>query len=396
MREPNQMAQLFELEPITRLSRDLREAAASLSDDQIRYFVSAYYAVQKYRLATEAQVRALTEAERPGSLLSWLTNQMDVLERQVKTVLDKYTSSHPVGVWMKSQKGIGPVISAGMLAHIDIKRATHVSHIWRFAGLDPSIVWRSSDYVKGHIASTRQQNKGDDWAAFLAICKDLNRKPIDVLAASEHYADTGAPVADDAMRAVKALAQLNVKPRSVHSPDNILHELLQKDKLPEAYKSIHPSSFKFDWKEITHILTKRPWNAELKTLCYKLGESFVFVSGDKNPGYYGLVYRTRKEHEQQLNSSGRYAEIAANVLATGKYKRDTVAKSMYSQGRLPDAHIHRRACRYAVKLFLAHLHARWYEFHHKRKPPMPYVIDHLHHGDYIPPPLPVITDEPAK
>lgn len=37
--------------------------------------------------------------------------------------------------------GIGPVISAGLLAHIDIHRAVTVGHIWRFAGLDPSVKW---------------------------------------------------------------------------------------------------------------------------------------------------------------------------------------------------------------------------------------------------------------
>lgn len=37
--------------------------------------------------------------------------------------------------------GIGPVIAAGLLAHIDIEKAPTVGHIWRFAGLDPTVTW---------------------------------------------------------------------------------------------------------------------------------------------------------------------------------------------------------------------------------------------------------------
>jgi hypothetical protein len=37
--------------------------------------------------------------------------------------------------------GIGPVISAGMLAHLDVRLAQTAGHFWRFAGLDPSVRW---------------------------------------------------------------------------------------------------------------------------------------------------------------------------------------------------------------------------------------------------------------
>ena len=63
------------------------------------------------------------------------------MEGQIKRALEKYVDNHPVGSWLTSIHGIGPVIAAGLLAHIDIARAPTVGHIWRFAGLDPTTKW---------------------------------------------------------------------------------------------------------------------------------------------------------------------------------------------------------------------------------------------------------------
>ena len=55
--------------------------------------------------------------------------------------------------------------------------------------------------------------------------------------------------------------------------------------------------------------------------------------------------------------------------------------------RAPSAgHIHSRAKRYAVKLFLAHYQhvAYWHEF--GAEPPKPYAIEHMGHADVIKPP----------
>jgi hypothetical protein len=46
-----------------------------------------------------------------------------------------------MGIWAREICGIGPVISSGLLANIDITKAPTVGHIWRFAGLDPTSKW---------------------------------------------------------------------------------------------------------------------------------------------------------------------------------------------------------------------------------------------------------------
>jgi hypothetical protein len=266
----------IEIESVTRLGRDLRKAAEGLSEREVRYLVDAYYMLQENRIRADAQIRSLSDSDEPNSVLNWLGDQNAVLEEQVKAGLDRYSKAHPMGSWMRSVKGIGPVISAGMLAHIDITKAPTVGHIWRYAGLDPTVKW----------------NKGE----------------------------------------------------------------------------------------------KRPWNARLKVLCWKAGESFVKVSG-REDAFYGKVYRERKEYEHARNDRGENAERAAQILLEKKWSDGTEARKHLESGKLPPAQLHARSTRYAVKIFLSHLHQLWYEHHFKQPAPKPFAISHLNHAHFIAPPM---------
>ena len=174
---------------------------------------------------------------------------------------------------MKSQYGIGPVIAAGLLAHIDISRAPTVGHIWAFAGLDP----------------TRKWEKGQ----------------------------------------------------------------------------------------------KRPHNAGLKTLCWKIGQSFMKFSNEDDC-FYGKLYRQAKERYVAKNDAGDYKDQAAELLP--KFKKTTDAYKHLEKGQLPPAQIDARARRWAVKIFLSHMHEVWYELHHGVKPPCCFAVTMLGHAHYIPVP----------
>lgn len=263
------------LQSIDRLTRDLRAAAQTMSAEEARYLVDYYYITQGDRIRANNQLRALRETGEPGTLLLWLGEQAQMLENTVKTGLDIYSANHPVGAWARDQKGVGPVIAAGLLGHIDITKAPTVGHIWRFAGLDPTVEWERGQ--------------------------------------------------------------------------------------------------------------KRPWNASLKVLCWKLGESFVKVSGHED-AFYGGIYRKRKELEVERNERGDFADQAEAALKAKKIGKTTEAYKAYIAGRLPAARIHLRAQRYAVKLFLAHLHDVWYRHEYDEPPPKPYAIAVLGHGHMIPPP----------
>ena len=130
---------------------------------------------------------------------------------------------------------------------------------------------------------------------------------------------------------------------------------------------------------------KRPWNADLKVICFHAGESFVKMQGRKTDTY-GRLYAQRKAFEVLRNENGHLADQAAAVLKAKRIGKDTVAYASYSVGKLPAAHIHARARRWVVKLMLSHYHAVAYYLAHNRLPPRPYVITHLGHVDEISPP----------
>lgn len=258
------------LESVERLTKDMRIAAAALGDDEARFLVDMYYQIQKFRIAFAGQVRSITD--EPTYILTWCGETMERLEKETFYWLDQYTKKRPMGVWARGICGIGPVLAAGLLAHIDIKKAPTVGHIWRFAGLDPTTKWE------------RKQ--------------------------------------------------------------------------------------------------KRPYNADLKLLCWKIGESFVKVSGNDSD-IYGKLYLKRKEREQAKNEAGDYKDQADIALAVKKFGKSTEAYKHYSAGKLSPAHIHARAKRWSVKLFLAHWHEAAYLDEFGKAAPLPYPIAHQGHAHKI-------------
>ena len=123
---------------------------------------------------------------------------------------------------------------------------------------------------------------------------------------------------------------------------------------------------------------KRPFNAALKTLCWKLGESFVKVSNHPD-SLYGQIYKERKDLELTKNEAGDFADQAKAKLEKYKIGKTTDAYKAYSIGKLPPAHIHSRAKRYAVKMFISHLHEIWYEIELGKPAPAPYIMVHGGH-----------------
>lgn len=266
---------MSDIEAVRRLTRDEVKATMILGDQEVRFLVDSYYQRQDARMRSKAQIRATEESGEPNLMLDWMAEQDETMEGQLKRALDHYTLNHEIGSWMRSITGLGPVITAGLLAHIDIEQAPTVGHIWSYAGLVPGVKW----------------NRGQ----------------------------------------------------------------------------------------------KRPWNASLRRLCWLLGESFVKVSSNEKD-FYGKIYKERKAYETAKNENGDYADQARNILDTKNIGKDTDAYKAYIVGKLPPAHIHSRAKRYAVKLFLSHLHHVWYVKHYNRQPPNPYPIDHMGHAHIIAPP----------
>lgn len=260
-------------DPITRqalrtLRKDLGEA--EITPNEARYLVDTYYLWQDQRKRAANQLRAMGDAE-PCRVIAWLTDEAEAVEAELRRVLHGYSQRSIVGRWAESIHGIGPVISAGLLAHIDMAKAPTVGHIYAFGGWDPN---------------RRTWARGE----------------------------------------------------------------------------------------------KRPWNAALKTLFWKIGDSFVKSSGS-DKSVYGPIYRQAKERIAAANDRGEYAAAAAETLESRPTHKQT---AIYQQGKLPDGRVDLRARRIAVKIFLNHWHqvAYWDTF--GKPAPAPYPIAHLGHAHEVP------------
>lgn len=123
---------------------------------------------------------------------------------------------------------------------------------------------------------------------------------------------------------------------------------------------------------------KRPWNADLKQLCFHAGECFKRISY-KPEAFYGQIYHQRKAMIEERNERGHYAERAKTFFTNS----DDV-KKVLAQGKLPALNLDRQACNYAVKIFLSHLHALWFYDHYGEPPPKPFAIAILGHAHELP------------
>ena len=90
--------------------------------------------------------------------------------------------------------------------------------------------------------------------------------------------------------------------------------------------------------------------------------------------YQGLVQlATGFSHLKMDNLKGAESQLNKGFAKLEKYKigKTTDAYKAYSVGKLPPAHIHARAKRYAVKMFISHLHEIWYEVELGKPAPVP-------------------------
>lgn len=312
--EPNGYDGLPSFRELTTISREIRNTARNLTDEEARFLTDAYYQVQDFRIAASHQIRSIRRNHDKGDVqvpfLDWSLDAFEYIENTLKSGLDRYSDAHLIGRWQKSIAGVGPVIAAGFMGHLGGRERKTVGEIWAFAGLDPTRTW----------------GKGQ----------------------------------------------------------------------------------------------KIPWNRSLKTLCWKLGESFVKQQNREND-IYGHIYAQRKLREWRMNLAGDYADQAIARVgdkrweASGKnlqarlwWRGHYVPKEPFTfehfaagsqldlvedvgegngQPMLPPIAIQERSKRVAVKIFLSHWFHVWYEIEHGRPPDHhPYAIDILGHSGYMPPP----------
>jgi len=300
------------LESITRPTRDVLRSAKTLGIRQARYLVDSYYQIQELRKATANQAGAMERAEdrghdeEPHDTLDWLIKQTSVMETQLARSFEHYANASDPGLWMMSIHGIGPVLAANFLARLSVRP-------WHC--VNPAVL--------------KRREVGEE---MILPC-----------------------------------------PPDKPCVDGCGYRIVETAGGFWRFAGLDPTMV---WKE----KELRPWNAKVKTLCWKASDSWVKLKN--NPlSFYSRLYVSQKERQIAKNEAGDYAEqAAAGAKRVGK---STIAYKSYSIGKLPAGHIDRRARRYAVKIFLSHLHEVMYEDEFGCKPPKPFAIEHLGHAHKI-------------
>lgn len=396
-----------------KLSKDLKNSAKLIGVREARYLVDTYYQIQKFRIGMKNQTRKMEEIDEPCNLLNWTGDTMADLERTIKSALNIFTKEWTVGQWLQSITGIGPVISAGIMAHFDIRNCPHAGHFIQYAGLNPKCKWPSREEARKAVSEAMALVESQVWSPVALYEKyATNPRPstsADFEAGSQLMVTHGARVvaavlptlarchnrdklslniADFASKFATAVAFFNELLKSYNiehvvsenAPVNFeavryLAEWYGRHPM-RLYKATLDKNGKVTAATIATALCKRPWNTELKTLLvFKAGESFVKVQNNE-ADFYGKVFAEKKRLEKELNEAGKLKDEAERALGNKNWDKTTQAYAAYSKGLLPDAHVHARARRYAAKLFVSHIHYVMFCDYNGQPPADPWIIEY--------------------
>ncbi len=293
------------------------EVSNKMDRDQAACLIKDFYLMQDNRMRAAHQHRQLEKRGDKGDVLSYASKLFQKNEDHLALLICLWGKDQKMAQWAMQNVGIGKIMSAGLVAHIDVTKSPHLSSLWAFAGFPGD-------------SEVKKWKKGE----------------------------------------------------------------------------------------------KRPFNANLKKLCFKIGESFV-KNQNRQECYYGKLFAERKKLEWERNLNGAFSEYSKKQLTFKDWKKDSTAKLFYSGQlspskvremiagngvplgvkptqvgdeipMLPPAHIHARARRYAVKRFLAHYWMEAYKQTFHKDPPPAYVFAKLGHTHIIESPVPSLAKENVK
>lgn len=164
---------------LAKISKDLQKQAVTMFKDEVRSCTDFYYQVQGFRMATENQLRSITQMydtntdQENVSLMKWNAMQLKNIEKNNKLILEKFSDSTKVTQWMKSALGIGPIISSCLYAYLNIDGINSAGNFWSYAGLnDNNNPWLG--------ATKADQIVSDVWdiikiihSGYSKVCKEL-------------------------------------------------------------------------------------------------------------------------------------------------------------------------------------------------------------------------------
>ena len=337
---------MLEVDP--ELNRDLLEVTFTMSAQEARFLVDLYYQIQDERKRAAGQIRATTASGEPNDLLKFFFGRWEKLENDIKKALDRYSKNHPACIWMcENVLGIAGVLSVGLVAHFDIKKAPTVGHFWNFAGLNPAVEWEGK---KGAEAAFKECDGDPDKIAAMT-----GRKP----AQMREWAALGKK---------KFLANLS-KP-----PYNKKLKMLCW-KIGESFLKLHnnPKSY----------YGKVYFNRMIMEWTNNAAGKFADQAKNSRAGDTTATANWTEGRYKGSDVAKLIPQIINHELLPSKMPEmlERVGKGEGTRMLCP-GQILARSKRYAVKRFLAHLHEVWYMKEFGKDPPNPYPIAHLGHAHW--------------
>lgn len=165
------------VEGMMAMSASVVESTLHVDTGEIRYLVDRYDQLQTQRRATENQLLALssgtdTDLEHEQILrisnsncaLAWIYQQDLNSETQIKKMLTAWVAAQPMGQYLTSIVGIGPIFAARLMASLKIDGVHSAGQFWSYCGQNDnnvqwlgtskateivSAVWKKYDLEKG-------------------------------------------------------------------------------------------------------------------------------------------------------------------------------------------------------------------------------------------------------
>lgn len=436
---------------LAKISKEVKQSSINITRTDARFLVDMYYQTQVQRIGASNRIYSINKEldgegrDVPLSLI-WVTENLKNQEAQIGKMLDVFTKSTPVGQWCRATKGVGPVITAGLLAYFDFDKVRFYNQFWSYAGFNSgNNPWLGSEKANKFVTNLYKEFEAndkkikDEIACMLsgqldiekdmtAIFKKIEKRDhvvnefndmcqfvIDGCTEVDGYNKTQQGCfntlkkykdilytfweKEQSLDTIVDFLSRNFYNKNIVTNKIILETCLRNKrtlavvtnglKNTIACKKDKPKYVNYTKDNLKSYLSKPPYNSSAKNLCWKLGESFVKV---KNRGsLYGRLYEERKLYELEKNEKGEYAEWAAHCMSEKNYGKETESYKAYQQGKLPLVQIHRRSAMYAVKIFISHLYEMMYvdRYHrHMRDDKELYPIEYLGHIDYIEPEVP--------
>lgn len=104
----------------------------------VQLLIRQYYRIQKHRVAFGNQVRELEEEDQKIEPFDDYHGRMKAIENDIKGDIEDAIKEQDIWQdFLKDVKGIGPILGAALWSMIDIRKAKHVSSLWKYAGQAP-------------------------------------------------------------------------------------------------------------------------------------------------------------------------------------------------------------------------------------------------------------------